>query len=199
MQTTQLFPEVGSFRPIEEAIGAGSRDLDGLVRLGAHYMLCGPGGPGSHEFDGPAELTEALRDLIAGILVRGLCGWEVETRMQQILEGRDIPRIVVRLRATRLVEGLVRLLRRSLALERFLFILLDGTCLKLRFERAEKEPVLFAHGVREDGERVLLGIAAGSRESSAAWEALVRDLRSRGVEAPLIAVTDDNAGVRGLR
>jgi putative transposase len=55
--------------------------------------------------------------------------------------------------------------------------------------------VLVAWGFTEDGERVLLSVALGMRESFEDWQALGRDLISRGLGAPMLIVADGAAGL----
>ncbi|MDI6809652.1 MAG: transposase, partial [Candidatus Eisenbacteria bacterium] len=46
------------------------------------------------------------------------------------------------------------------------------------------------------GGKVLLHLAIGDKESGACWEAFLEDMRERGLDDPLLAVIDGNAGVR---
>ena len=50
-------------------------------------------------------------------------------------------------------------------------------------------------GVRPDGTKELVALADGYRESTESWAELLRDLRSRGLTAPVLATAD---GVLGL-
>ena len=58
-----------------------------------------------------------------------------------------------------------------------------------------KEGVLVAWGFTEDGERVLLSVMLGMRESHEDWLALGRDLIARGLGAPLLVVADGAPGL----
>jgi transposase-like protein len=55
--------------------------------------------------------------------------------------------------------------------------------------------VLCIVGAREDGEKELLALQLGYRESAESWAALLRDLRDRGLAAPLLAVGDGALGL----
>jgi transposase-like protein len=48
--------------------------------------------------------------------------------------------------------------------------------------------VLVAWGFTEDGERMLLAVSLGMRESFEDWQTLGRDLISRGLGAPMLIV-----------
>jgi hypothetical protein len=58
-----------------------------------------------------------------------------------------------------------------------------------------KEGVLVAWGFTEEGERVLLSVMLGMRESREDWLALGRDLIARGLGAPLLIVADGAPGL----
>jgi putative transposase len=55
-------------------------------------------------------------------------------------------------------------------------------------------------GVRADGTKELVAVADGTRESTDDWVELLRDLRRRGMEAPVVMVGDGALGLwRALR
>ena len=65
----------------------------------------------------------------------------------------------------------------------------------MRFGTREKEAILVAHGIREDGSRVLLGVYLGSHESTEAWKLALDDLVARGLREPLLIITDGSPGL----
>jgi transposase-like protein len=70
---------------------------------------------------------------------------------------------------------------------------LDGIHLKVRLER-EKLCLLVMIGVRADGRKELVALTDGYRESTESWADLLRDCRSRGMTAPVLAVGDGALG-----
>jgi putative transposase len=50
-------------------------------------------------------------------------------------------------------------------------------------------------GVRVDGTKELVAVADGERESTESWAELLRDLRRRGMRAPVVAVGDGALGL----
>jgi hypothetical protein len=50
--------------------------------------------------------------------------------------------------------------------------------------------VLCAWGFTDEGERILVGVCLGMRESHEDWLALGRDLIARGLPAPMLIVAD---------
>jgi putative transposase len=86
--------------------------------------------------------------------------------------------------------------KRSLAKERIVFLFLDGIYLGVRRGSSEKEAILVAHGIRENGDRVLLGVWMGPKESAEAWSGAVGDLVARGLKVPSLVIGDGNKGLR---
>jgi transposase-like protein len=142
-----------------------------------------------------AARTASLEDLVRRMDVPGLSTRDVEVVLQELLEGRGISRRVVSRLTERLAEDFEKFRKRSLREEGFWYLFLDGTDVKYRVQSERKEPVLAAYGIREDGKKVLLGVAPGSRASTAAWRSFLNDMRGRGLRAPLVAISDGNPGV----
>jgi putative transposase len=84
--------------------------------------------------------------------------------------------------------------RRDLYGIRLVALFLDATYLAVRRD-GPKEGVLVAWGFTEAGERVLLAVMLGMRESYEDWLALARDLIARGLGAPLLIVADGAPGL----
>jgi transposase-like protein len=139
--------------------------------------------------------TASLEDLVNRMYVHGLSTRDVEVVLQDLLEGRGISRSVVSQLTERLAEDFEKFRKRPLREEWFWYLFLDGTYVKYRVESEKKEPVLAAYGIQEDGKKVLLGLAPGSRESTAAWKSFLNDMRQRGLRAPLVVTSDGNPGV----
>jgi transposase-like protein len=85
--------------------------------------------------------------------------------------------------------------KRDLSGEQLLYLELDGTYLRYHQGTEKKEPILVATGYRIDGTRVLLHIGPGNRESYENWKGLLHEMVARGLNVPLLIVTDGNPGV----
>src|SRR5712692_770884 len=59
----------------------------------------------------------------------------------------------------------------------------------------ERTALLCILGAREDGTKELLALALGYRESTESWANVLRELRDRGLGAPLVAVGDGGLGL----
>jgi putative transposase len=84
--------------------------------------------------------------------------------------------------------------RRDLYEIRLVALFLDATFLSVR-PSGPKEGVLVAWGFTDSGERVLLSVMLGMRESYEDWQALGRDLIARGLGAPMLIVADGAPGL----
>ena len=83
--------------------------------------------------------------------------------------------------------------RRSLT-ERYVYIYADGLYLKAGLEQ-EKTAVLVVIGVREDGQKELLAMEEGYRESTQSWLEVLHSMKDRGLsQAPLLAIGDGGLG-----
>ena len=82
---------------------------------------------------------------------------------------------------------------RSLSDRDYVYVWVDGVHFNVRLEE-ERLCCLVVVGVRLDGKKELVAIADGYRESTDSWAALLRDLRHRGMRAPVVAVGDGALG-----
>jgi putative transposase len=95
---------------------------------------------------------------------------------------------------TELRERFEQFRRRDLYGVRLAALFLDAVFLSVR-PNGPKEGVLVAWGFTEDGERVLLAVMLGMRESHEDWLALGRDPIGRGLGAPMLIVADGAPGL----
>jgi len=77
--------------------------------------------------------------------------------------------------------------------EDFVYVWVDGVHFRIRLEE-DRLCALVVIGVRADGDKRLLACADGYRESSESWAEVLRDLRDRGMPAPVLAVGDGALG-----
>jgi transposase-like protein len=85
---------------------------------------------------------------------------------------------------------------RSLEQERFVYVWADGIYLGAGLEK-QNSCLLTIVGARSDGTKELLAMELGYRESKASWADVLRDLRDRGLRAPLLLIGDGNLGIWG--
>jgi putative transposase len=82
---------------------------------------------------------------------------------------------------------------RSLKDKDFVYVWVDGVHFNVRLAE-DRLCVLVMVGVRLDGTKELVAIRAGYRESTESWADLLRDLKRRGMTAPVLAVGDGALG-----
>ena len=76
----------------------------------------------------------------------------------------------------------------------YVYIWADGVNVSVRLGDDKKACLLVIIGVRDDGDKELIGVCGGYRESKESWLVLMRDLVSRGFKAPFIAIADGALG-----
>ena len=86
-------------------------------------------------------------------------------------------------------------MKRDLSASRYVYWWADGIHTGLRQESDARQCLLVIIGVRPDGSKELVTIGDGLRESKASWLEVLRDLKTRGLEAgPRLAVGDGALG-----
>jgi putative transposase len=83
---------------------------------------------------------------------------------------------------------------RDLADRDFVYCWADGVHFRVRLEQA-RLCCLVIVGVRADGTKELVALTDGERESTESWADLLRDLRRRGMHAPVVMVGDGALGL----
>ena len=137
--------------------------------------------------------TEPLRAMVIGAFVRGLSMRDIESLCEQAGLGKLSKTTAQRI-CTELRERFVAFKRRDLYDVQLVALFLDAVFLSVR-PNGPKEGVLVAWGFSEQGERVLLQVMLGMRESHEDWLELGRDLIARGLGAPLLIVADGAPGL----
>jgi transposase-like protein len=82
---------------------------------------------------------------------------------------------------------------RALSDRDYVYIWVDGVHFNVRLEQ-DRLCCLVIVGVRLDGTKELVAIADGYRESTDSWADLLRDLKRRGMRAPVVAIGDGALG-----
>src|SRR5207244_11150141 len=83
--------------------------------------------------------------------------------------------------------------RRSLAETDYVYVWVDGVHFRVRLEE-DRLCTLVIIGVRPDGTKELVAVEDGYRESTDSWATVLRDLKRRGLRAPVVAIGDSALG-----
>lgn len=83
--------------------------------------------------------------------------------------------------------------RRDLAERDYVYLWADGIHFTIRLEE-ERLCTLVLIGVRPDGTKEVVALEDGYRESTESWQTVLRDLKRRGLRAPVLAIGDGALG-----
>jgi transposase-like protein len=86
--------------------------------------------------------------------------------------------------------------QRDLSQVDYVYLWADGVHFNIRLEH-ERLCCLVLIGVRADGRKELVAVGDGYRESTESWSELLRDLKRRNMQAPVLAIGDGALGFWG--
>lgn len=139
--------------------------------------------------------SDVLERLAVEMYARGLSTRDVEAAFT----GPDGTCLLSRTAVSEVTESLWEeyetFQERDLSSVPVLYLFLDGLYEPLRRHGVQREAVLCAWGITMEGEKVLLSLALGSRESHESWLEFMRDLVRRGLPVPLAITTDGAPGL----
>lgn len=78
--------------------------------------------------------------------------------------------------------------------KKYVYIWADGVNMSVRLGEDKKVCLLVILGATEDGDKELLAVHPGYRESSESWLVVLRSLIGRGMTAPMLAIGDGALG-----
>ena len=87
-----------------------------------------------------------------------------------------------------------RFRKRHLGFSRYAYLFIDGVHVSVRLGEDDKLCLMVVIGVREDGEKELLAVEDGYRESTESWAGVLRDMKRRGLDCPKLVVGDGALG-----
>lgn len=132
-----------------------------------------------------AELDESICDMF----VYGVSTEKVGQVLETLSGSRPSPSTVSRVFHT-LEEEYEAWKKRPLQ-SHYLYLIADGTYFSVIYNgQGVKMPILAVIGVDVTGKREVLGFSTGDRENQPAWEALLTDLKNRGLERVDLWITD---------
>jgi putative transposase len=143
--------------------------------------------------------TKSVEELIPWLYLKGISTGGFNEALAAIL-GPDAPGLsattVTRLTATWEAEYRTWN-RRSLKDKRYVYVWADGIHFNVRLESPgnNRQCILVLMGATDKGEKELVAVADGYRESAQSWRELLLDCKSRGLEvAPELATGDGALG-----
>jgi len=139
--------------------------------------------------------THALEALIILGFLRGLSVRDVEALLEETFGEQVVGKSTVARICQDTRERYRAWCERRLDRHDLVYCYLDAIYLKLRPDDEPAEGVLVAWGLTLEGQKVLLGLQLGSRESYESWLDFGRDLKARGMRAPALIVADGAPGI----
>ncbi len=140
--------------------------------------------------------TREVDEAILGAYLSGANTQRVRKALEPLIGSEHLSKSAVSRVASRLKAHFAEWKVRDLSAEHYPIVFLDGMHLKVRMaRRVVSVPVLVILGVAEDGRKCLIGLELAVNEASAHWSRLVKDLASRGLEAPELIIADGHAGL----
>src|SRR5215207_1140085 len=139
--------------------------------------------------------THALEALIIVGFLRGLSVRDVEALLEEALGEQVVGKSTVARICQDTRERYRAWCERDLSAPDLVYCYLDAIYLKLRPDDEPAEGVLVAWGLTLEGQKVLLGLQLGSRESYESWLDFGRELQRRGMRAPALIIADGAPGI----
>ena len=139
--------------------------------------------------------SDVLNKLVTKMYVRGLSCADVENSFLGIFGRKIISRSGVSKITEHLVEKFDSWRKRDLSGYKINYLFLDGSYLAMRQGTSEKEGVLCAYRITDDGKKILLHLGVGQKESTDAWTSFLHDMIERGLSAPLLVIHDGSPGL----
>lgn len=141
------------------------------------------------------RVEQALLAVIQEAYVLGVSTRKVEGLVRSLgMEG------ISKSEVSRICQGLdeeVEIWRHLPLISRYPYLWLDATYVKVRQAgRVTGQAVIVAYGVKESGEREVIGIEVGPSEDGAFWTEFLRSLVTRGLAGVLLVISDAHVGLR---
>jgi putative transposase len=140
--------------------------------------------------------TRSIEELIPWLYLKGISTGDFSEALAAILgpQAKGLSAATV----TRLKAGWAEEYdawsKRSLAGKRYVYVWADGVHFNIRLEE-DRQCILVLMGATADGQKELIALGDGFRESEQSWKALLLDCQARGMTlAPTLAVGDGALG-----
>ena len=140
---------------------------------------------------------DELRQDIAMMFLSGVSTRTLAMISQRLI-GHKISAGEVSRCSRELVEAIENWRNRNLSLMRFKYLFCDGVYFEMRVARTiEKVSVLVVIGVAENGQKQVISIQSGDKESASSWRETFKDLKHRGLDSQTVTlgIMDGLAGL----
>lgn len=141
--------------------------------------------------------TPEVAALLPELYLHGLALGDFELALRGLL-GEAAPlsaSALVRLKATWQAQY-AAWQQRDLSDCRLLYLWADGVYVKAGLDTS-KAALLVLIGADAEGNKMVLAVTSGQRESAESWAAVLRDLKRRGLRVPKLTIADGHLGIWG--
>src|SRR6266436_1630866 len=170
------------------------RTAEGSIDYGVPQVADRPEPFVSRVRAGLAGRTAELEQLALEMYARGLSTRDIEAAFRDASGASLLSRTAVSQVTERLWQEYEAFAGRDLSEFSVAYLFVDGVAERLH-AGLPREAVLCAWGITDDGQKVLLHLAPGTKEDTASCTAFFEDLKRRGLADPLLVVTDGAPGL----
>lgn len=143
-----------------------------------------------------ARRTRKVDEAILGAYLAGANTRRIRKALEPLLGSEHLSKSAVSRVVTRLKEQFAQWSGRDLSQEHYAILFLDGFHLKVRMaRRVVSVPVLAVLGVAPDGTKRLVALKLAASEAETHWSGVISDLERRGLESPVLIVSDGHRGL----
>jgi putative transposase len=141
------------------------------------------------------RVEQALVAVVQEAYVEGVSTRRVDKLVQQFgLTGMSKSQVS---RLCQALDAQVQRFRERPLVGAYPYVWLDATFVKVRVDgRVVSQAVVIAIGVRESGEREVLGLDVGPSEEGAFWLQFLRSLKARGLGGVQLVISDAHGGLK---
>jgi len=141
-------------------------------------------------------LSPQLKRLVVEMYARGLSTRDIEEALKDAETGKVlVSKDGVSELTEELWEEYQRFSERDLSGYDVVYLFADGVFESLRQEAGMKEAILCCWGITSGGNKILLHIGLGNKESFESWREFFRHMVKRGLRIPLLVVSDGAPGL----
>jgi putative transposase len=139
--------------------------------------------------------TEELGAMLPELYLHGLARGDFELALRGLLgDGAPLSESSIDRLKAGWVSEFTAWSKRDLSKLEIVYLWADGIYVKAGFEK-DKACLLTLIGVTRTGEKVLLALVSGHRESEDGWAEVLRDLKARGLNEPRLLCADGHLGI----
>lgn len=141
--------------------------------------------------------SRSVEEVLPWLYLKGISTGEFQEALQSLLgkEAEGLSATTISRLKTKWATEHQDWQKRSLQGKRYVYVWADGVYFNLRNDENDRQCILVLIGVTDQGDKELLGLEAGFRESELTWKALLLRLIDQGLSiAPELAIGDGALG-----